>query len=87
MSDFGLPSGPVQLLGYFERVDREYPGEHWRRGAEMCRRWIELVAGEPCQADVDAFVSDLEGEPNPGSGWIDLGLQFRHWARGCGFSA
>lgn len=76
-----------RFLRYFEGVDREYPGDHWHNGAEMCRRWQELLAGQPTQADIDAFVARLEAEPNPGSGWLDLGMQFRHWARQQGFRA
>ena len=39
MAELRLPIGAEQLLRYFEGVDREYPGEHWRNGAEMCRQW------------------------------------------------
>ena len=82
-----MPVGAEQLLRYFEGVDREYPGAHWRNGAAMCRRWQALLAGRPTQADIDAFVARLEAELNPGSGWLDLGMQFRHWARQSGFRA
>ena len=87
MAELRLPVGADQLLRYFEGVDREYPGEHWRNGAAMCRRWQELLSGQPAQADIDAFVARLEAEPNYGSGWLDLGMQFRHWARQRGFRA
>ena len=87
MAELRLPVGAEELLRYFEGVDRASPGEHWRNGAAMCRRWQEMLAGQPMQADIDAFVARLEAEPNYGSGWMDLGLQFRHWARQCGFRA
>jgi hypothetical protein len=87
MEELPLPVGAEQLLRYFEGVDREHPGPHWQNGAEMCRRWLGLLAGNPSQADIDAFVARLEVEPNCGSGWLDLGMQFRHWARSRGFRA
>ncbi len=88
MGELRLPVGAEQLLRYFEGVDREYPGEHWRNGAEMCRRWLSLT-GVPrvSQSEVDDFITRLEAERSPGSGWIDLDLQFRHWARSRGLTA
>jgi hypothetical protein len=53
----------------------------------MCRRWQALLTGQPTQADIEDFVTRLEAEPNYGSGWLDLGMQFRHWARSRGFRA
>lgn len=87
MAGLRLPEGAEDFLRYFEGVNRQYPGEHWRNGAEMSRRWLALLAGEPTQADIDEFVARLEAEPNYGSGWLDLGMQFRSWARQCGFRA
>ena len=88
MAEIRLPHGANELLQYFEGVNREYPGEHWRNGAEMCRRWL-LLADVPgvSQVDIDAFVARLRSEPNPGSGWTDLGMQFKYWARTRGFAA
>ena len=80
-----LPVGAAELLRYFERVDREYPDAHWRKGAEMCRRWLHLTCRSASQQDVDEFVRDLSAERSPGSGWLDLGMQFRAWARDRGF--
>jgi hypothetical protein len=80
-----LPVGAAELLRYFEGVDREYPEAHWRRGAEMCRQWLRLTSGPVTQRDIDEFVGKLDGEQSPGSGWLDLGMQFRSWARDRGF--
>jgi hypothetical protein len=80
-----LPIGASELLRYFERVDSAYPDPHWRRGAEMCREWIRLTSGPVTQQDVDEFVRLLNSEASPGSGWLDLGMQFRGWARDRGF--
>jgi len=77
-----LPIGASELLRYFEGVDRGYPDPHWRRGAEMCRKWLRLTAGPVTQQDVDEFVRLLNSEVSPGSGWLDLGMQFRAWAQG-----
>ncbi len=79
------PTGPLKLLRYFERCDRERPDAHWQAGVAMCRLWLELLEAEVQQADVDAFLARLEAERNPGSGWVDLGMQFRFWARSSGF--
>lgn len=87
MAELRLPVGAEKLLRYFESIDREYPGEHWRNGAEMCRRWLQLLADGATQTDIDQFVARLESEPGSGSGWLDLGMQFRHWARSQGFKA
>jgi hypothetical protein len=46
----------------------------------MCDWWLRL-----CAAEIDLFIERLDGEKDGGSGWLDLGLQFRHWARGQGF--
>jgi hypothetical protein len=43
MAELRLPIGAEELLRYFESIDREYPGEHWRNGAAMCRRWQVLL--------------------------------------------
>ena len=82
-----LPVGASELLRYFEDVDGEYPDPHWRRGAEMCREWLRLMSGPVAQQDVDDFVRRLTSEPSPGSGWVDLDMQFRAWARDRGFQA
>ena len=84
MPELRLPVGAEQLLRYFEGVGREYPSNHCRNG---CQRWQALLAGQPTQADIDVFVARLEAEPSGGSGWLDLGMQFRHWARQRGFRA
>lgn len=83
--NISLPVGAAALLQYFEGVGREYPGPHWDKGAEMCRRWLRLIAGPLTQRDVDEFVRALDAEASPGSGWQDLGMQFRAWARQQGF--
>lgn len=77
----------VELLEYFEATNRAYPGEHWRNGAEMCRWWLRLISSGATQSDVDEFVARLEAEKDYGSGWLDLGLRFRGWARSRGFVA
>ena len=87
MAEIRLPRGADELLQYFEGVNREYPGAQWRNGADMCRRWLQLITLGATQADVDEFVARLESENNYGSGWLDLGMQFRHWARTQGFTA
>lgn len=85
MEKISLPVGAAELLRYFEDVEREYPDPHWRNGAEMCRQWLCLTSGPLTQEDVDEFVRKLVAEQNPGSGWLDLGMQFRAWARDRGF--
>ena len=85
MKKISLPVGAAELLRYFEGVDGEYPDPHWRKGAEMCQRWFHLSSGPVSQQDVDEFVRELSAEPSPGSGWLDLGMQFRAWARDRGF--
>jgi hypothetical protein len=87
MAELRLPVGAEELLRYFEAVDREYPGEHWRNGAAMCRRWLALLADGASQTAIDEFVARLEAEKDHGSGWLDLGMQFRHWAKSQGFRA
>lgn len=84
----GQVTGARQLLVYFERLRRGSSDPRGARGAEMCRRWMTLQErGEVSQNDIDAFLAGLEAEPEPGSGWMDLGMQFRHWARTRGFQA
>jgi hypothetical protein len=75
MSEIRLPVGAEELLAYFEGVDSQYSDPHWRNGAEMCRRWIRMMADPPTKEEVKAFVARLESEKSPGSGWIDLRLQ------------
>jgi hypothetical protein len=87
VNELRLPQGAAELLAYFEGVSRANPHPHWRAGAEVCRRWMVLADGPVTQAEIDRFVARLESEPTPGRGWIDLDLQFRHWARGQGFAA
>jgi hypothetical protein len=85
MDEIRLPVGATELLAYFEGISRDNPDPHWHNGAEMCRRWMSLTSRPSTQAEIDEFVARLETEPTPGSAWIDLGLQFRHWARSQGF--
>jgi len=80
-------AGAESLLAYFENVGRAYPAPHWRHGAEMCRWWLELLSGDPTQADIDRFIARLDAETDCGSGWQDLSMQFRGWARAQGFEA
>jgi hypothetical protein len=88
MSEIRLPRGAGELLNYFEDVNREDPDEHWQNGADMCRRWLALAdATAVSQAEIDDFVAQLKAEPKPGTDWIDLGMQFKHWARSRGFTA
>jgi hypothetical protein len=87
MTEDRLPRGPAELLGYFEFVGGKNPDNHWRNGADMCRWWLAFIANGATQTDIDKFVARLESEPNSGSGWLDLGMQFRHWARTQGFNA
>jgi len=81
MNQIRLPVGAAELLAYFEGVSRQDPDPHWRNGAEMCRRWMDLTAQPATQADIDQFIARVDTEPTPSTGWVDLGLQFRHWAR------
>jgi len=74
MAQSRLPVGSHELLEYFEQVNNSYPGQHWRNGVEMCRRWIAMQSNLALtREEVDAFLERLDSEPNPGSGWIDLG--------------
>jgi hypothetical protein len=85
MSESQLPAGASGLLRYFEGVARASARPHWRNGVVMCNRWLGLIAGPATQADIDRFIEQLVSEPEPGSGWLDLGIQFRAWARSQGF--
>lgn len=84
--EINLPKGPNQLEAYFASVNQVYPGRQWVNGIQMCRWWAELQEKDTLtQADIDAFLALLNAEPDIGSGWADLGLQFSHWARQRGF--
>ncbi len=59
---------------------------HWANGVTMCDWWLRLRAETSVtQAEIDSFIKRLAEEKDSGTGWIDLGLQFKHWARGRGF--
>jgi len=81
MNEISLPIGPAGLLQYFDAVARETDDPHFRKGAAMCRQWLRLISGPVTQREVDEFIDELETEQDPGSGWVDLGMQFRAWAR------
>jgi hypothetical protein len=85
--EINLPKGPNQLEAYFASVNQSYPRRRWaKNGIQMCRWWAEFQEAEaPTQADIDAFLALLNAETDIGSGWVDLGLQFSHWARQRGF--
>ena len=85
MKELSLPVGPAELLRYFEAVAQTESDPYWRKGVEMCQRWLKLAAGPVSQGAVDEFLDELKAERNPGSGWLDLGMQFRAWARDRGF--
>jgi hypothetical protein len=86
--DFMAVPTANQLLAYFERTNREHPDQHWLNGAELCRRWLALQPQESVsQSEVDECLARLESEPNEGSAWFDLRIQFRRWARLHGFRA
>jgi len=87
MAETRTPIDEERLLRYFESVDRMYSGEHWRNGAEMCRRWLQLHRDGATQGDVNQFLARLEAASDSGSGWLKLGMRFRPWARSQGFHA
>ncbi len=74
------------LLEYFVRFAKEQPAvEEWAHGARLTRRWLDLM-GAPTvkQTDVTELVRELEAFPDPGSGWFDLLIRVRYWARKSG---
>jgi hypothetical protein len=87
MPEIRLPVGAEQLRNYFESVSSEHPDDpHWANGVEMCDWWLRLTsAASASQAEIDLFLKRLAEEKDAGSGWLDLGMQFRHWARLQGF--
>jgi hypothetical protein len=88
MGELRLPVGANELLQYFEGVNREYSGAHWRNGIAMCRKWLDLDARKDLvQEDIDQFVARLNAERNCGSGWPDMRMQFIAWALRRGFRA
>jgi hypothetical protein len=81
-----LPRGAQELLEYFQGVNREYPEKHWENGIRMCEEWLSMSRrSDVTQTEIDNFLIRLTSEKNPGSGWIDLGMQFGAWARDHGF--
>jgi len=82
-----LPEGPERLRSYFAGVSAMNPGQpQWTNGVMMCDWWLRLcTAASVTQIDIDLFIRRLDEEKHKGSGWIDLDLQFKHWARGRGF--
>jgi len=84
-AELRLPVGAAQLRHYFEEMARAHPDPHWRNGVVLCNQWLGLIAGPATQADIDRFIARLDSEPEPGSGWLDLAIQFRAWARAQGF--
>lgn len=87
MRERALPTGPEQFLQYFEDAARESDDPHWRNGVETCTRWLALTDGLVTQTEIDQLIARLDAEPDPGTGWVDLDLQFRAWARDRGFTA
>lgn len=87
MTEIALPTAPEQLLHYFEAVARKSGDPRSRNGAEMCARWLALIDRFVTQAEIHQFLERLSAEPDPGTGWLDLELQFRAWARDKGFAA
>jgi hypothetical protein len=87
MREIRLPVGADELRSYFASVSAEYPEDaHWRNGVEMCDWWLRLCNSSSVgQADIDMFIKRLSEEKDAGSGWLDLGMQFRHWAKLRGF--
>ena len=55
---------------------------------EMGARWLAMTEQEDLtQADVDAFIAELErGINNHSSFWLDIWMGVRSWARDQGFS-
>lgn len=82
-----LPKGPEQLREYFASVSAAHPEDvHWRNGVEMAERWFAYCRRDDVsQAEIDQFIHRMQQEPNHGSGWFDLLLQFKWWARQKGF--
>jgi hypothetical protein len=80
-----IPTGAHELLRYFEDLTARNPSAHYQHGVAMCLRWIELIDKGASQSDITGYLSQLKSELEPGTGWIDLGLQFKSWARASGF--
>lgn len=77
MREIRLPHGVQELLEYFLPMNQEYPVTHWEKGIQMCDEWLSMSnRSDVTQAEVDTFLLRLGSQKNPGSGWIDLGMQF-----------
>jgi hypothetical protein len=88
MGEVKMPHIAEKLLRYFEHTQRNYPDQHWQNGVDMCHCWLALYnSPEVLQSDIDAFLSLVESESNPGTGWIELDVMFRQWARSVGHAA
>ncbi len=78
---------PKRFHEYFlSRAAKEPRDPHWRNGVAMCDRWLALMArSDVSQTEIDAFIQRLDTEPDCGTGWVEMGLRFRAWARKKGF--
>jgi hypothetical protein len=75
------------LLNYFQETANLDPNPKWKLGAEVARTWLELInAPLASQEDIDALVEIISQYKSQSSGWFDLGIGVRHWARSKGYS-
>ena len=76
-----------KMRRYFVRVGSESPDPHWANGVMMCDWWIRLQEARIIpQSEIDSFLKRLAEEKNPGSGWLEIHLQFKIWAKEHGFT-
>lgn len=79
--------GPHKLIKYFRHQYESSHDEHYKNGMSLCEKWISLLKNPDVhQGDISDFIAILNEEKNYGSGWIDLKLQFKAWARHNGFT-
>jgi len=74
------------LIRYFEMINKHYPAEKWRLGAETSKEWLRLIDSEAVsEPEVVSLLGITDQNKSKGSGWTDLAMGINRWARAKGF--
>jgi len=87
-TESGIQHALEKAKRYFERLAQQNPSPHGGNGVAICQQFLELQHRQAVsQSDVDNLLARLVAEPSPGTGWYEVEILCRHWARQRGFEA
>lgn len=76
------------FVDYFKELPDEQPDwGHWARRLSLANKWLNLFDKYSItQDEIDTLMKELRCEVHPGSGWLDITIQFWYWSNDKGYN-